>query len=357
MIWISQCFLVHCNVKRGPKYEIHVRIYTLIFYFYFYFIFIFIFIFIFLYFMSLKALHLWFGTFYSGMQSHIGGAPISHSEGDFMSSGVILSNSDDGALKRKVDFEESLHEIKDDCSYDQRDILCRIDSMYQNIFPGSNDVWLNKANALPVVSKVIDALYVMIASMKEELLEMNEKMGQNASGNGKLSVNTESELGNSEASDDYDDKDTEERDPFAYAALAAVRDDDKKRDEALKQRAIDLKYEKCELVNKAVEMVKARGVKRDIANGGRGEYRPAIDMRVDKALFDRFNKCMVTSDSPINDFQNGAGDNFTFFLVTLNMYTELLKRMEKYEECKELDMTSQTPLPKRTRLHEPLLLP
>jgi hypothetical protein len=54
-------------------------------------------------------------------------------------------------------------------------------------------------------------------------------------------------------------------------------------------------------------------------------------MRVDKELFDRFNTCMVPSKWP----GDGEKTHHTFFVDTLNMYEELLVRMEKYIEHME----------------------
>ena len=289
------------------------------------------------------------------MQRSGGGSPISHDEADCMSTNVVLSNSDDGALKRKGDFQEPLHEIKDDTSHNQCDILRSIDRMYGLIFPESNGVWFHEPNALPIVCKVIDALHVMIACMNEELLDMNEKMGQKANDEEKIPVVTQDERGNNEVLED--DEDLQKQDHIAYAALAAVREDDRKQDEALKQKAINRNIQKYELLKKTVGMVKATEMERDLADGGRGDYPTGIDMRVDAALFDRFNKIMVTSNWPVNVVQNGVEDHFSVFLVTLNMYTELLKRMDKYKECRKADKAFQPPLSKRTRLDEPTLCP
>ena len=221
-------------------------------------------------------------------------------------------------------------------------LMRHINRMYGVMFEDKNGAWYEKPDALSIVYKVTDALQMMIASMNEELVEMNAKMGRTSSGKSKKKggikyIEEEAEEGERDEKDgdSDDDGDLEEKDHIAYAALAAVRGDDKKKDEAAVEKAMKCADKKLNLLDKATVMVKAKAALRDLSNGGNGEYPPAIDMRVDKELFDRFNKCMVPSNWPTRFVEDGAQDHHTFFIDTLNMYEELLVRMEKYIEHME----------------------
>ena len=130
-------------------------------------------------------------------------------------------------------------------------------------------------------------------------------MGRTCSGKSKKKgglkyIEAEAEEGEKDEKDDNsdDDGDLEEKDHIAYAALAAVRDDDKKEDEAAAEKAMKCADKKLNILDKATVMVKSKAALRDLSNGGNGEYPAAIDMRIDKELFDRFNTCMVPSKWP-----------------------------------------------------------
>ena len=247
-------------------------------------------------------------------------------------------------------------------SGDRQYILMRhINRMYGVMFEEKNGVWYEKPDALEIVYKVTDALQMMIASMNEELVEMNAKMGRTSSGKAKKKggikyIDEEAEEGEEDENDgDWDCPscgDLEEQDHIAYAALAAIRADDKKVDEAAAEKAMKSADKKLDLLNKTTVTVKAKAALRDLSNGGNGEYPPAIDMRVDKELFDRFNTCMVPSKWP----GDGEKTHHTFFVDTLNMYEELLVRMEKYIEHMEKEASKAVekddtvpPSPKRSK--------
>ena len=222
----------------------------------------------------------------------------------------------------------------------QYKLMRHINRMYEVMFEDKNGAWYEKPDALAIIYKVTDALQMMIASMNEELVEMNAKMGRTSSGKAKKKggiqyIDAEAEEGDEDENDgDWDCPscgDLEEQDPIAYAALAAVRADDKKKDEAAAEKAMKCADKKLNMLDKATVMVKSKAALRDLSNGGNGEYPAAIDMRIDKELFDRFNTCMVPSKWP----GDGEKTHHTFFVDTLNMYEELLVRMEKYIEHME----------------------
>ena len=223
----------------------------------------------------------------------------------------------------------------------------------------TNGAWYEKPDALAIVYKVTDALQMMIASMHEELEEINAKMGHTSSDKSKKKgglkyIEAEAEEGEEDDKDgdSDDDDDLHDKDSVAYAALAAVRADDMKVDEAAAEKAMKCADKKLNLLNNTTVMVKAKAALRDLSNGGNGEYPPAIDMRVDKELFDRFNTCMVPSKWP-GDCEK---THHTFFVDTLNMYEELLVRMEKYIEHMEKEASKAVekddtvpPSPKRSK--------
>ena len=67
----------------------------------------------------------------------------------------------------------------------QYKLMRHINRMYGVMFEDKNGAWYEKPDALAIVYKVTDALQMMIASMNEELVEMNAKMGRTSSGKAK----------------------------------------------------------------------------------------------------------------------------------------------------------------------------